>query len=166
MRQTLTGMMVYEEYRTFALPIMYGAVSGQTFARLLSCRVVSCVRYEPANSYIRDTATDGSNNKKRKPRVGEVNQVSRCGIRPGPMRETRARLGGLEPPRSHEGSLALWDWPAVTEVRKLLVKSLCHLGDYHEIPVRVCRPAGAGGLASLAPGLRAIHPMVASRTFA
>jgi hypothetical protein len=36
---------------------------------------VSCVRYEPANPYRRDTATGGSNDKKQKPRVG-VNQVS------------------------------------------------------------------------------------------
>jgi NADPH:quinone reductase-like Zn-dependent oxidoreductase len=41
-------------------------------------------------------------------------------VSPGAYEEkTRARLGGLEPPRSHEGSLALWDWPAVTRVKTL-----------------------------------------------
>jgi hypothetical protein len=33
-------------------------------------------------------------------------------------------------------------------------------------PSEYAKPAGAGGLASLAPGLRAIHPMAASSTFA
>jgi hypothetical protein len=47
------------------------------------------------------------NNKKLKPRVG-VKQVSRCAIARGYEQKTRARLGGLETPRSHESSLALW----------------------------------------------------------
>jgi hypothetical protein len=81
-KRTLTGMMVCEEYRPFALANHAWRCFRTNLCPAPKLQGVSCVRYELANPYIRDTATGGSNDKKRKPRVG-VNQVSSCGIARG-----------------------------------------------------------------------------------
>jgi hypothetical protein len=82
-RRTLTGMMVCEEYRPFARFADHAWRCFRTNLCLAhKLQDGSCARYEPSNPYRRDTATGGSNDKKRKPRVG-VNQVSRCGIARG-----------------------------------------------------------------------------------
>ena len=94
-----------------ALPIMHGAVSGQTFARLLSYRAFLVyassrpIRTSETPQLVAVTTRSGS---------PEWELIRYQGVvSPGAYEEkTRARLGGLEPPRSHESSLALWDVPA------------------------------------------------------
>src|ERR671920_1362140 len=90
---------------------MHGAVSGQTFAWLLSCRMVLVhatsrpIRTEETPQLVAATTRSASPGWELI-RYQDV-------VSPGAYEEkTRARLGGLEPPRSHERSLALWTSPA------------------------------------------------------
>jgi hypothetical protein len=78
---TLSGMMVCEEYRPFALRRSCMALFPDKPLPGSSAGCFLCT-LRAVQSVQRDTATGGSNNKKRRPRVG-VNQVSRCGIARG-----------------------------------------------------------------------------------
>jgi hypothetical protein len=95
-----------------------------------------------------------------------VNQVSRYGIARGYEEKTRARLGGLEPPRSHERSLALWDRASGYRSENSWLRVCVILATTTKYPSEYAKPAGARGLASLEPGLCAIQPMAASSAFA
>jgi hypothetical protein len=88
-------------------------------------------------------------------------------VLPGASEEkTRARLGGLEPPRSHERSLALWMGAAGYKSGNSWLRVCVIPATTTKYSSEYARPAGARGSALLGAALRAIHPIPASRTFA
>ena len=88
-------------------------------------------------------------------------------VSPGAYEEkTRARLGGLEPPRSHESSLARCTGSAGYKSGNYWLRVCVIPAPTTKYPSEYAKPAGARRSASLGAALRAIHPMAASSTLA
>jgi hypothetical protein len=79
-------------------------------------------------------------------------------LSPGAQVKTRARLGGLEPPRSHESSLALWDRTAGYRSENSWLTMRVIPATITRSPPEYAHSASARGSAALGAGPKCYSP--------